>query len=212
MTDDIRSRSAGSAQKRRPRGSYAKSVDTQEAILDAALGVFAQNGFRSGSLREIAQRVGISEAGLLHHFESKARLLAAVLDRRDELARAIVPSTSEDGVKTLRGLIALARFNASEPAVVELFCTLSAEATSATHPAHAYFIRRYETVRATVFAAFSDLEGRGLLRSGVTPDGASRATIAIMDGLQIQWLLDRGLMDMAEDLHTFLGTLTSADL
>ena len=196
----------------RPRGRYAKTAATRDAILDAALAVFAKSGFRAGSLRDIAKLVGMSEAGMLFHFDSKAKLLAAVLDRRDDLAIGLVPRHPDDGVAALFGLVELARFNASEPGVVELYCTLSAEATSPDHPAHAYFVRRYETVRETVHAAFVDLESHGLLRPGVAPWTATRATVAMMDGLQVQWLLDRSLLDMAEDLRSFLQTLTSADL
>jgi AcrR family transcriptional regulator len=204
--------SAGKKVVGRARGSYAKTAETRATILDAALHVFAQSGFRSGSLREIAQDVGMSEAGLLHHFESKAALLAAVLDRRDQLAVPIVPPISRGGARVLRGLIELARFNASEPGVVELYTTLSAEATSASHPAHAYFVQRYATIRTTVRDAFVDLEAHGLLHNGITPDGAARATIAMMDGLQVQWLLDRSLLDMGDDLRDFLQSLTTENL
>ena len=197
---------------RGPRGRYAKSDATRAAILDAALEVFAQGGYRSGSIRDVAQRVGISEAGLLHHFSSKPRLLAAVLDRRDELAEHLVPRDLNDGVSALHGLIELARFNASEPGVVELYCTLSAEATSPSHPAHTYFVNRYVEVRRRLQVAFEDLERRGLVRTGISPEAAVRATIAIMDGLQVQWLLDRSLLDMGEELREFFRTLTTVDI
>ncbi len=45
--------------------------------------MFGEQGFRGSSLREIAARVGISEAGLLHHFGSKAGFLTATLEERD---------------------------------------------------------------------------------------------------------------------------------
>jgi len=195
-----------------PRGSYAKSEETRAAILDAALEVFSQGGYRAGSLRLVAERVGMSEPGILHHFNSKSTLLAAVLERRDELAQQFVPPTTLDGETSVRGLIELARYNASIPGAVELYCTLSAEATSPDHPAHAYFVRRYEVTRGIVRDAFEDLERRGMLRDGVTPFGAATATIAMMDGLQIQWLLDRTLLDMAEELRLFLREVTTIDL
>jgi len=197
---------------RGPRGSYAKSDVTRAAILDAALEVFAQDGYRAGSIRDVASRVGMSEAGLLHHFSTKPKLLAAVLDRRDELAEHIIPRDLTDGVSALQALIELARFNASEPGVVELYCTLSAEATSPTHPAHAYFVERYVGIRNRLQTAFEDLDRQGLVRSGISPEAAVRATIAIMDGLQVQWLLDRSLLDMGEELREFFRTLTTVDI
>lgn len=198
---------------RKPRGEYAKSEATRHAILDAALEVFSKSGYRAGSLREVAERVGMSEAGLLHHFRSKSALLMAVLDLRDDLARTLVDFDLPDGVSALRGLVTLAEYNASIPGVVELYCTLSAEATSPTHPAHAYFVRRYEEVRESVTASFQRIADARRLLPGVDPGRAAVATIALMDGLQVQWLLDPSSTDMAVALSEFFrGFVLGFDL
>jgi AcrR family transcriptional regulator len=197
---------AGVRKRRGPRGEYAKSSATREGILDAALEVFA-SGYHSGSLRDIANRVGMSEAGLLHHFKSKSILLQAVLDLRDERARQLVDFDAEDGAEALRGLVALARYNASVPGVVELYCTLSAESTAPNHPAHEYFKRRYETVRASLERTFERLIADGRLIPGVSPGRAAVVTIAMMDGLQVQWLLDRDVVDMGDALKEFFDGL-----
>ena len=44
---------------------------------------FAERGYQSASLAEIAARVGLTQAGVLHYFSSKASLLTGVLDLRD---------------------------------------------------------------------------------------------------------------------------------
>lgn len=201
------SETATSTRKRRgPRGEYAKSSATREAILDAALEVFAA-GYNAGSLRDIATRVGMSEAGLLHHFKSKSILLQAVLDLRDERSRELVDFDSEDGAEGLRGLVTLARYNSSVPGVVELYCTLSAESTAPEHPAHEYFKRRYETVRESLTGTFERLIADGRLLPGISPARAAVATIALMDGLQVQWLLDREVVDMGDALQEYFDGL-----
>ena len=192
---------------RKPRGEYAKSKETRTAILDAALEVFAQSGYRAGSLREVAERVGMSEAGLLHHFRSKSALLMALLEHRDELSRERVDFDIPDGVEALRALAELARFNAAQPGIVELYCTLSAEATSPAHPAHDYFVNRYMSVRASVTGSFERAAAAGRLVDGVDPGRAAVATIALMDGLQVQWLLEPSSTDMAEALHEVFRSL-----
>jgi AcrR family transcriptional regulator len=192
-----------STRARKPRGEYAKTGAKRIAILDAALEVFAESGYRSGSLRDVAVRVGMSEAGLLHHFPNKSTLLAGVLDRRDEHARAMVTFDGPDGALTLRGLVELAAYNASVPGVVELYCVLSAEATAPDHPAHDYFINRYEYTRSNIATAFEQLAADGRLADGVSPHRAAIATVAMMDGLQVQWLLDRAIVDMADELKSF---------
>ncbi|WP_345800581.1 TetR/AcrR family transcriptional regulator [Microbacterium sp. AZCO] len=201
------------APKRKPRGEYAKSEAKRQAILDAALEVFAESGYRAGSLREVAQRVGMSEAGLLHHFRSKSALLMAVLDHRDDLSRAVVDFDQPDGAAALRGLVALAERNAASPGVVELYCTLSAEATSSDHPAHDYFKRRYVFVRESISDAFRRIHDSGRLLAGVDPYRAAVATTALMDGLQVQWLLDPESTDMAQALAEFFrGMVSGYDL
>ncbi|GAA3909021.1 TetR/AcrR family transcriptional regulator [Microbacterium invictum] len=196
---------------RKPRGAYAKTAEKRAAILDAALEVFAESGFRSGSLREVSQRVGMSEAGLLHHFRSKTALLEAVLEHRDEKARGLVPVDSPDGMEVLRSLVDLAAHNASIPGVVELYTTLSAEATSPDHPAHAYFARRYDFTREKVERAFLALLADGRLRPGIDPRRAAIAVIALMDGLQVQWLLDRDVVDMSDELRQVFSLFVDGD-
>ena len=196
---------------RKPRGEYAKTSAKRAAILDAALDVFAESGYRSGSLRDVALRVGMSEAGLLHHFPNKSALLAAVLDRRDQHSLQLVTFGGPDGAASLRGLVDLAAHNASVPGVVELYCVLSAEATAPDHPAHEYFVGRYEYTRMNIRATFENLAREGRLAQGVTPQRAAVATIAMMDGLQVQWLLDRDVVDMAEELKTFFTSFVVMD-
>jgi AcrR family transcriptional regulator len=200
------------AKRRGPRGSYAKSSHRREIILDAALEVFAASGYRAGSVKDVAARVGMSDAGLLHHFPNKSALLKAVLDQRDQNARAIVPEEPGPGLLLLRAVIDLASHNASTPGVVELYCTLSSEAASPDHPAHHYFLARYERIRSLLAAAFRDIQRRALLVDGVEPEKAAIATIAIMDGLQVQWLLSPAAIDMAWSLERFLSGLVIGGL
>jgi AcrR family transcriptional regulator len=65
---------------------FRQQID--EGILDRAAALFAQRGFAKTSVQDVADAVGLSKAGLLHHFPSKdalhdaVRRQAAVLGRR----------------------------------------------------------------------------------------------------------------------------------
>lgn len=61
------------------RGPYAKTPARRAAIVRAARDSFAEKGYAKASLRDIAERAGITHAGLLHHFRNKEELLAEVL-------------------------------------------------------------------------------------------------------------------------------------
>ncbi|GAA4167113.1 TetR/AcrR family transcriptional regulator [Gryllotalpicola koreensis] len=183
---------------RSPRsGGYANGRARREQILDAAMALFGEVGYRSASLREIAARSGISHPGLLHHFPTKEALLLATLERRDEIDASGMneDGDGDDGVGLLRRLVALVELNSRRRGVVELYAALSAEATSADHPAHEYFLERYRRTIAAVSRAFALAREQGALRPGVDPALAGAQLVALMDGLQLQWLLD-GRTDM----------------
>jgi AcrR family transcriptional regulator len=51
----------------------------RQAILEAAIGVFAQHGFDAATTDDIARSAGLSKGGLYWHFKSKDDILAAIL-------------------------------------------------------------------------------------------------------------------------------------
>ncbi len=187
------------------RGPYRKTAARQQEILDAALTVFGRSGYRSGSIREIAEAVGMSQAGLLHHFESKDALLTAVLRHRDERSRPLFSQAR--GIEFL--VSAVEAFRVTERGTAELYCVLSAEATAPEHPAHDYFTERYSWLRSVLTDAFERMASAGQLRPGVEPAAAARSSVAVMDGLQLQWLLDPASVDMAADLSAHFRSLAT---
>lgn len=176
---------------------YAKGRAKRREIIDQATVMFGDVGYRGASLREIAARCGISHPGLLHHFPTKESLLLAVLEHRDEADRASVGAVDPDGVTGLRRLVDLVDRNTGRRGIVELYAVLSAEATSSDHPAHDYFRDRYRKALDATRTAYGHAAAAGALRDGVDPSVAGAELIALMDGLQVQWLLDDGATDMA---------------
>lgn len=186
-----------------PRG-YAKGRAKRREILDQAMALFGEVGYRGASLRVIATRAGISHPGLLHHFPTKQSLLLAVLEHRDEVDDEWLALGEPTGVGKLRRLADLAALNATRRGIVELFSVLAAEATSADHPAHAYFVRRYRTSVANTVHAYELTRGEGALRHDIAPDEAAQQLIALMDGLQVQWLISDCATDMAGVLRAHI--------
>jgi AcrR family transcriptional regulator len=209
MTETATSAVAREPRRGRPRGAYAKTEQRRQEILAAAFEVFSTSGYRAGSIQDIADKIGLTKTGLLHHFPSKEALLEAVLTLRDEDSWAAAGIVTDNGMETLNGIVRLVHNNTTVPGLVALHCVLSAESTDPTHPAHAYFQRRYDWVREVGGQAFADLDKRGKLRHGITPAAAARQLVALMDGLQVQWLLDNSSVDMAGELKTFLGSITT---
>lgn len=198
------------------RGPYAKSAERRQAIVDAAFDVFATRGFRSGSLREVAERVGMSQTSLLHHFPSKEELLLAVLANRDRVEPVLAPDALR-GLRDDDARIPAVRFidlittqaeaNVGVPGVIQLYAVLSGEGVTDGHPGRAYFTARFARMRAGYVADLEHLRELGLLREGVDPVTAAATIIALWDGIQLQWLYDQDAVDMAGALRDYLALI-----
>ena len=196
--------------KSQARGGYAKGRAKRREILDHAIALFGEVGYRAASLREIATRSGISHPGLLHHFPTKEALLLAVLAHRDEVDGELF--TGATGIDALRRLVDLVRLNVGRRGVVELFTVLSAEATASDHPAHAFFVERYRRTLAGFERAYLAARAVGALRPEIDPAAAARHLVALMDGLQIQWLLDDRRTDMVDPVRAHIQTQLTVPL
>ena len=72
-------------------GSIATDAPrTRERILEVALALFADKGYEATSMREIAQRVGITKPALYYHFDSKADIVRAMLADTEERVAGLV--------------------------------------------------------------------------------------------------------------------------
>jgi AcrR family transcriptional regulator len=59
--------------------------DTRERILEVAMELFTQQGYEATSLRQIADRLGVTKAALYYHFQSKDELLLALLEPAQQM-------------------------------------------------------------------------------------------------------------------------------
>lgn len=182
------------------RGSYAKGIAKREEILTVALDVIARHGYRGASVREIADAVGLSQAGLLHYFDSRDELLTAVLTKRDEVD---APAPAEEPFEALLRIVA---HNAEVPGLVQLYAQLSIEATDPAHPAHEYFVARYERLRSMFADGIRRAQAAGAMRADADPETTATAIVAAADGLQAQFLLDPSI-DMAAGLRALIDGL-----
>ncbi|MFJ6465346.1 TetR/AcrR family transcriptional regulator [Streptomyces sp. NPDC091387] len=183
---------------------YAKGRARREQIVTTAVEVYADVGYHGASLREIAKRAGISHVGLHYYFPSREALLAAVLERRDEEDTAQLGPKVYSPEAAVQHLVDLADHNARHPGMVELYVRLAAEAFAEDHPAHQYFREHYRTTREYVHHALRELAEQGALRDGVDSRVAAAGFVALMDGLQVQWLTSPDAVDMAGVLRSYV--------
>ncbi len=193
------------------RGSNMRGEGSRAAIIEAAEALFASQGFRGASLASVAEQAGLSQPGLLHHFPSKVALLLAVLENRDlEDGKVSSARLSRRGIGILGALENLVEYNQGRPEIVRLFSVLLGEGLADTHPAHDYMVSRYERIRARILRNLSQAEECGEILPGSDLKALSAVVVAVMDGLQFQWLLDPEL-DMVR-CYQVLSDLISSRL
>ncbi|MDN4472274.1 TetR family transcriptional regulator C-terminal domain-containing protein [Demequina zhanjiangensis] len=174
-------------------------------LLDAVLEEASVNAIGPDSIAAVAARARMSEKEIHELYPDHRVLLVEALQRRDELGAAHLAEGPRDGRTLLLAFLETARANTAAPGAVELFATLSAAATSADHPGHEYFRTRYQALRHLLVDALRELEEEGELEHGADPQGIATQAIALLDGLQVQWLLDRGALDMPSLVRSFFN-------
>jgi AcrR family transcriptional regulator len=86
----------GEAPARRRAGGEFPRGGTRERIQSIALELFAEQGYEKTSLREIAERLGVTKAALYYHFRSKEDIVRSFIeDYRAELEQVIAWGASQ---------------------------------------------------------------------------------------------------------------------
>lgn len=183
------------------RGPYEKGEAKRSEILHAALEIFAAEGYRGTSLRKVAAKCSLSLPGLMHYFDSKEDLLTQVLRMRDETAR--VRQVERDDPKSYREII---REGVKTPGLVELFVSMAAAASDPAHPAHAHFAERYPVLRERVADFVRARAEEGRINTSIPPERLAVLFIAVADGIQLQWLIDRST-DMEQPIEDLMRIL-----
>jgi len=180
-------------------------------IVEVALEHFARHGYRGSSLGRIAAEAGMSQAGLLHHFSSKAALLQAVLGARD-LRDMVATGTALDDLETmdfdalLDFLTRVVRNNTDNRAMVQLAHLIEAEATGSDHPAREWVVGRLNFLRSLVEGTLRRSVDLEIVRADVDVRGVTEVLIAVVTGLESQWLLDADV-DMVDSFEQYVAEL-----
>lgn len=187
------------------------SRDTQEVrraqILEEAVRVIAQRGCYGFRIQELAQRCGLSNAGLLYHFGSREEILLAVLDdleaRESQIMRPLVAAAERTlPGKTSRGAVldvlrVMVTRASARPQLIQLFIVLQAESIDPEHPAYAWWRNRDAVVL--------DLFTRLVTPYVDDPRSTARMLVALMDGLIQHWLRTDQSFDLVAEWERALA-------
>jgi AcrR family transcriptional regulator len=192
----------------RPRGpGSAATAATRDRIVSAAAELFAERGFHATPMTTVAEASGLSQSGLLHHFPTKEGLLAEVLRERDvrDLAQlATARAHPPRGWEVWEDMTTLVRLNSDREPLVRLFTSLSGEAVDRDHPGHDWLAEHHRSAVEALTTALRDAVADGTADAAIPAERLARQAVALMDGLQVQWLTRPGELDMADDFAAFV--------
>jgi TetR/AcrR family transcriptional regulator len=112
--------------------------ERRRVIVEAAVGLFSQKGFRGTTTKEIAETAGCSEATIFKHFATKNELYSAILEAKsrieETLAKAAQAAASKDdsGVFRAVGLESLIRTE-QDPSLMRLLLFSALEGHDLSH-------------------------------------------------------------------------------
>ena len=123
----------------RPRDDAA-ILKRREEILDAAVSIFARDGFRKADPQAVADRLGVGKGTVYRYFPSKESLFLGAVDRGMRQMKAAVDAAVADEGDPLqriqRGTCAYLEFFDTHPEVCELLIQERAEFRERKRPTY----------------------------------------------------------------------------
>jgi TetR/AcrR family fatty acid metabolism transcriptional regulator len=166
--------------------------DKRERIIDAAIAVFAENGFQASRVSDVAKRAGVADGTIYLYFRNKEDLLLSVFEQKmDMLLVGLEQALS--GVDDPRAQIrAFARFHLGQVRDNrEAAEVLQVELRQSNK-----FLKEYRPEKLWAYLAVfarivRDGQARGLFLPDVDPFVAMWSFFGAMDELAVQWVLAR---------------------
>lgn len=184
--------------------SLTTAATRRSEILDAAAELFAASGYRGTTVAAVARKVGITDAGVLHHFKSKEALLLGVLH---EYGRSVQEQIDRVGLRGIHLLRAVRNWGVemeARPEISSLLIALTTEYLTGDSPVRRAIQASYRQGLDRYIAAFATAAASGDLRADLDPVHEASALIAHLDGIRLQWFLSDGGFSMADSVRRYV--------
>ena len=194
------------------RKTKEETLETRNAILDAAELVFQDKGVSSTSLADIALAAGVTRGAIYWHFKDKADLFDAMIERIFEPVESRMAELEGEFVgDPVAALCSLALFFLGRIAnddhyfrLIEISwhkCEYVGE-MARIRDDHLECGTRYLAISERAFALARE---RGLLPATASPHCAAVGLVAIVDGLVVNWTLNREQFPLEEYAPKLIG-------
>jgi len=179
--------------------SGTQAADKRRMILDAAMRVFARQGFHTCRVSDIADEAGVAYGLVYHYFSSKDEILDTLfLERWNVMLQAIAeadrshPSPREK-LRAIAGFIVDSYRH--EPELMKVIVVEVTRAANTFGRTHLTSSRAaYEQIAGIVARAQAD----GVFRAEITPEFGALAFYGSIEQVLTRWIFDRDAVDEDE--------------
>jgi TetR/AcrR family transcriptional regulator, fatty acid metabolism regulator protein len=169
----------------------APPIDKRRQILDAAVRVFARQGFHSTRVADIADEAGVAYGLVYHYFKSKDEVLNELFSERWSLLLAAIEETEANAVSPRERLDTVAAFIVDsyrhDPELMKVIIVEVTRAANSFGRTHLDEIRNaYEAIARIV----EEGQAQGVFREDVDPVFASMYFYGAIEQLLSGWIFD----------------------
>jgi TetR/AcrR family transcriptional regulator, fatty acid metabolism regulator protein len=167
------------------------AIEKRRLILDAAVRVFARQGFHTSRVSDIADEAGVAYGLVYHYFPSKEAILDTLfLERWDVMLQAIVEADAAHGAAREK-LYAIAGFIVEsyrhDP---ELMKVIIVEVTRAANTFGRTHLEKIREAYRLIAGIVAHAQREGTFRSEITPEFAALAFYGLVEQVLTGWIFD----------------------
>jgi TetR/AcrR family transcriptional regulator, fatty acid metabolism regulator protein len=171
--------------------SKAPPIDKRRQILDAAIRVFARQGFHSTRVSDIADEAGVAYGLVYHYFSSKDEVLNELFSERWSLLLSAIEESDREGASPRAKLEAVAGFIVDsyrhDPELMKVIIVEVTRAANSFGRTHLPEIRRaYDSIAKIV----ADGQEAGVFRRDIDPTFASMSFYGAIEQLLSGWIFE----------------------
>jgi TetR/AcrR family transcriptional regulator, fatty acid metabolism regulator protein len=171
--------------------SKAPPIEKRRQILDAAIRVFARQGFHSTRVSDIAEEAGVAYGLVYHYFKSKDEVLNELFSERWSLLLSAIEESDRGGISPRAKLEAVAGFIVDsyrhDPELMKVIIVEVTRAANSFGRTHLTEIRRaYDSIAKIV----ADGQEAGIFRRDIDPSFASMSFYGAIEQLLSGWIFE----------------------
>ena len=171
------------------RAAGAKGPDKRRVILDAAVRVFARQGFHACRVSDIADEAGVAYGLVYHYFASKDEVLDTLFLERWEVMLELIREVDSQPLAVREKLGAIASFIIDsyrhDP---DLMKVIIVEVTRAANTFGRTHLQQIQQAYVQIAAIVERAQAEGEFRTGVTPDFAALAFYGAVEQVLTGWI------------------------